>query len=625
MTFYSGGLPIVARLAGRHARRFGIPAPGLTILAMAALCALSAPPAVGQSAPDSATACPDGRITSIFIDNHSIFDVDQAGGRNPLRWAYRLANALHVNTRRSFIRRELLFHKGDCFDPLLLAESGRILRSYGFIAHADVFAVDQDGGAKHVVVDTQDEWTTRVDMGVSFDGGLQIEGVRVTEENLLGRGVLASVFLKQRKERQDIGARIGFPRLFGTRMDFSTGAGRTRNGSFADELLSYPFVGEVGRVALRQSYRRRDELFQYSAGLGRDYSHVLLPLVDERFEVSVAGRLGQPGNLTLFGFGVSRERLKFNEFPGSVELVTQGDFGNPTPAPLDIAETLAGQVRATSTTRVNLMLGQRNVRFRRMRGLDALKGDRDVQLGTDFGLTIGKSVDVLTSSTTPSRNDLYTRFRAFAGFDPGSSLILTNLGFDGRRSFSGNGSREGWRDVIGEFDLYTYLRTRALPSHTVFARLSASGGWSMDTPFQLTLGGRDGVRGFLEEAYPGARRVLATVEDRVYLGWPMPDVFDLGLSLFADAGRTWDGGTPFGRSSRWKGTVGFGLRLGFPAGTRGVTRLDLAFPVGGGGSGPIFRVTLFERLGVVFGFSEDQLRRSRRMTIGPDSFVQTGG
>ncbi len=592
---------------------------------MAVLWAAAAAPAAGQDAvADTTAVCPDGRITSIFIDNHSIFDVDQAGERNPLRWAYRLANTLHVNTRRSFIRRELLFREGDCYDPLLLAESGRILRSYGFIAHADVFAVTQDGGDKHVVVDTQDEWTTRVDMGVSFDGGFQIEGIRVTEENLLGRGVLASVFLKQRKERQDIGARIGFPRLFGTRMDFSTGAGRTRNGSFTDELLSYPFVGEVGRVALRQSYRRRDELFQYSAGLGRTYSHVLLPLVDERVEVSLAGRLGQPGNLTLFGFGLSREKLEFHDFPRSVELVTQGDFGNPTPAPADIAGTLAAQVLPTATTRVNFMMGQRNVHFRRMRGLDALKGDRDVQLGTDFALTIGKSLDVLTSSSTPSRNDLYTRFRAFAGFDPGSSLVLTNLAFDGRRSFSGDGAREGWRDVIGEFDLYTYVRTGALPNHTVFARLSASGGWSMDTPFQLTLGGRDGVRGFLEEAYPGARRVLATVEDRVYLGWPTPDVFDMGLSLFADAGRTWSAGTPFGRSSQWKGTVGVGLRLGFPAGTRGVTRLDLAFPVGGGGSGPIFRVTLFERLGVVFGFSEDQLRRSRRITIGPDSFIQAG-
>ena len=72
-----------------------------------------------------------------------------------------------MKTRESFVRRELLFREGECFDSLRLAESGRILRSYPFIARADLFAVAQPDGSKHVVVDTQDEWTTKVDLGVA--------------------------------------------------------------------------------------------------------------------------------------------------------------------------------------------------------------------------------------------------------------------------------------------------------------------------------------------------------------------------------------------------------------------------------------------------------------------------
>lgn len=145
----------------------------------------------------------------------------------------------------------------------------------------------------------------------------------------------------------------------------------------------------------------------------------------------------------------------------------------------------------------------------------------------------------------------------------------------------------------------------------------------MNTPFQLTLGGRQSVRGLREEDFPGSRRVLLTVEDRYFVrNWPAPTVFDLGLTLFADAGRVWAGEVPYGVDSGWKGTIGGGLRLGFPTGTRGLARLDLAFPLGMDNTrGPIFRVTLQELLGLRVGFQDPQLQRSRRLTVGPDYFT----
>ena len=144
----------------------------------------------------------------------------------------------------------------------------------------------------------------------------------------------------------------------------------------------------------------------------------------------------------------------------------------------------------------------------------------------------------------------------------------------------------------------------------------------MVTPFQPTLGGRRSLRGLDEESYPGERRVLFTLEDRYFMHWPAPSVFDLGVTLFADAGRVWAGEVPYGADSGWKGAVGGGIRLGFPSGTRGLARLDLAFPVGAGATGgPIFRVTLFELLGVSSGFADPQLEWSRRLAVGPDFFT----
>jgi hypothetical protein len=565
---------------------------------------------MAQEEADPPTQCTAGRITHVFVDNHSIYDLDQMEGIGILRGVYELANMLHIKTRDGFIRRELLFAEGDCYEPYLLEESGRILRGYGFIARADVFAVDQPDGNKHVVVDTQDEWTTRVDIGVSVDDGLQLERFSVTEENLLGQGILGAVFLRQRKERKDLGARFELPRVFGSRTDVSFAAGQTRDGSFIDETIAYPFVGEAGRFALRQTYRRRDELFPYAAGNDTaGFSHLLLPYLDDRVEVSVAGRLGKPGSLTLLGFGISRQTL---------------DYGNPTPAPASAADLVFAQVHDASTTRLNFFIGQRNLRFARARGLDALNGDRDLQLGTDVGLTLGRSVDVFSTRDLGATDDLYTRLRFFAGHDPGTSFLFFNAGVEGRRVFSGGRNGTGWRDVVGEADLYGYVRSRRMPGHTFFARISAAGGWSLDAPFQLTLGGREALRGLNEEDFPGSQRLLLTLEDRIFVRWPAPQLLDMGLTLFAEAGRVWAGEAPFGADSGWKGAMGVGLRLGFPAGTRGVARLDLAFPLGmDNRRGPVFRVTLFEALGLTNGFEDSQLRRSRRITVGPDYFVAT--
>ena len=574
-----------------------------------------------SQAVDSATVCETGRISNIFVDNRSIYEIDKVP--DGLRWFYRLANRLHITTRESFILREVVFEEGDCLDLLLLEVSGQILRTYPFISTADVYPVAQPDGTYHVVIDTQDEWTTQFDLGVSFDQGLQLERLNLTEENLLGRGVLAQVFLRRRREQRDAGLRFRQPRLFGTRTDAHFGLGRTRVGDFLEQEFTYPFVGEVGRFAGRQIYNRRDRVFTYSAADDPEITHTLLPYEEEWAEISVAARFGRPGQLTLFGVGLTRERVEFAGFPGDVEVAIDNDFGNTVPASAAVHDAVAAQTQARAATRMNLMFGQRNLRFERVRGLDALDGELDIRLGTDVGLTVGRSVSALSPGGVPTPDDLLGRVRIFAGHDPGNSFVFAHFAAEGRRLRDGD---HGWRDVIGEFDLYSYLRSEKIPGQTLFLRASGSGGWSVETPFQLTLGGRNAVRGFFEEEAPGARRMLLTVEDRVFLKWPAPDLLDFGFTLFADAGRVWAGDVPYGVDSGWKGALGFGLRIGLPARTRALTRFDLAFPLGGTTTqGPVFRITLFELLGIGPGLADVQLERTRRSRIGPDFFVTERG
>jgi hypothetical protein len=175
-----------------------------------------------------------------------------------------------------------------------------------------------------------------------------------------------------------------------------------------------------------------------------------------------------------------------------------------------------------------------------------------------------------------------------------------------------------WRDVLADADFSLHLRSSDQPTNTVFFRASVGGGWDTALPFQVSLGGRQGVRSLAEDRYPGGRVVRFTLEDRIVFPWPT-NTADLGFTFFGDLGRVWPGDVPYGVDSGWQAALGFGLRIGLPYRARHIWRTDLAFPVGPSSGKPIFRVSVeLNALRSTF-FTPDVLR-SRRFTVGPETF-----
>jgi len=615
--------------AKRAARR---PSAGVAPLRVALFALAACAPCVAVPSTVAAQEpppCERGRISFVFIDNHSVFDTDEMREGTRFLWVYEVANTVHMDTDRDFIQDEILFEEGDCYDPEILAESERLLRRHGFIAQVDVYGLLQADGSWHVVVDTKDEWTTKLDVRFQVDQALEFRGADITEENLFGRGHLAGFFFRERDEQRDIGARLFTPRLLGTRLDAQIEGGRTRDGSFFEQELFYPFVGEVGRFAGREVFLRRDDLFPYAVGEpglegAPDATHLLLPFERELVEVTVAARIGRPGNLTVFGLGVSDETLDFPDFPGGLRVARSGDFDGSDATSDGVEDRIRPQTLHRSGTRVNLLFGQRNIRFVQRRGLDALRGVQDVEVGTDFGLTVGRSIGALTADEDEPTS-LYTRLRAFGGFATHSFVGNVSLAAEAQNLLSGGEAGTGWRNELLELDGLFYWQSTER-RHTVLAQVSGAGGWNTTLPFQLTLGGPQGVRGYSDRDFPGARRLVFTIEDRLYVPWPFPEVFDFGFTGFADAGRMWAGDVPFGQTTDWRAAIGAGLRVGFPAGTRGVGRIDVAWPLesGGGLRDVILRITFTDLIGLGAGLRDHQLQRSRLTKIGPDVFTPSG-
>jgi hypothetical protein len=589
--------------------------PGFFVAVLYALLFAAPPFASGASA----QACPQGRISHIFINNESVFDTSEMSDGATLLWLYDFANWVHAQTDEDFLAAELLFAEGDCLDEELLAESERLLRNLNFIASAMVFPVPQEDGTVHVVVNTRDEWTLQISLRARFEEGFEFAGLDITEENLMGRGIGLTGFWRQRREDKQVGGSLRTERFLGTRLNASLRAGETRVGPFFAQSFFYPFVGEVGRLAGLQNFSRSEALFAYSVEADPTYTHVVIPFRDERAELTFAKRFGESGHLTVLGGGISYESLEFTGLDQGVEVVRNKNFAQREVAPVEYTARVAPQMKALKVGRINLMFGQRFLRFTPRRGLDALRGVQDVATGVDLALTLSKSVGVLTPGGDEDVNDAFGRIRVFGGWAPGGFVFNSTVNLEGRRvSESSGGVGPPWRDVLAEFDLLGYWKPDESSAHTVFGRVSTGSGWNVEIPYQLTLGGNQGVRGYSLDRFPGGRRFLASLEERLYLGSPGGDALDLGMTLFGDIGRVWAGKVPFGQDSGWLASVGAGLRLGFPAGTRSVIRIDVATPANGPDafSALTFRVSSSEILGLRTAFEDAQIARSRRSRIG---------
>lgn len=560
--------------------------------------------------------CPEGRIDRIFVDNHSIFDPSSLPEDGRIRWAYDLANSLHMRTREEFIRDQLLVSEGDCYDPLLVDESARILREFRFIAGADAYGVHQPDGTRHVVVDTHDEWTTKLGLSVRFDEGLQFEGAFLVEENLLGRGIALGTFFTKRDERRELGAFAEVPRLRGSSWDGRVAVAATRIGERLEQEFVHPFRGEHPGVGFRQALSHHRDLFSYVLPPDHEFSHVVVPVQEERGEVALARRSGQRGDFRVLGGGISYERVDPAGLE-SVELVRDERYGSRLPAPPAVTDPLRPQLRTRKAFRMNVIGGVRRIRFVERRGLDAVRGLQDLPLGREVLLTVGRSMGPTGRDLPP---DFLARLNSFRGLEMGQdALAFFSLSAEGRLREGSGASASRWRDILAETRAVTYWQPSGVGGPTLVLHAQGQGGWHTDAPFQLNLGGPDGVRGYSETDLPGGRRAIVSAESRWPLDAPFSEVLDLGTTLFVDVGRIWAGDAPFGSDSGWRTAAGAGLRVGFPAGSSRVIRIDVALPTDPGvPRRPILRISAREWLGLLGDTRNLQLLRSRRSGITTD-------
>lgn len=546
---------------------------------LAALGAQDGPP---REATARANACQYGPVSRVDIRNNSLFAPKDIEGHR-FDWALGLANWVHIRTRADFLRKEMLVKEAGCFDPQAVDESVRLIRDLDFIARVEVQRRLLPDSTWSLRVETWDEWTTQLGLDFDIENAFQFKGFFVTEKNLMGRGNRLSFRYRNFRERDDRSLTFSTGRFLGTRTNASVAAGTTRTGGFFRQDLSYPFVSESGRFSLLSHVQFEDREQSYLTGDHSGISHLLLPLADLEGYARLGRRYGVPGALTVVGGEVE---WLHRTVSGPARQVVQGDFEGATTAPDSLAALLAPQDDPDSFLRVGATVGLRRLRFATARGLDRVSGTQNVAIGSELLFTAGRALETWGTSAGYT----YGRVDGFVSGMGGPFLANTQFRAEGRVLDSATEGMSPWRDLSLRGRGLLYIQPGVTATNTFVAGLRFNLRGNVDQPYQTALGGEEGVRSYREDEVPTSTTLVAFAEHRINLPWLHP-VVDIGLTFFGDIGRGWADDVPFGIDTGWRKAIGGGIRVGFPAGSGSVTRIEFAWPVGGPdqGRGPVFR------------------------------------
>lgn len=230
----------------------------LSVLSFLCSAAQAAPPVPGQ------------KIDRIVIDVYDVFETDDPAEDTTL---YTLANSIHIRTREAIVRRELLFAAGDPYDPDLIAETERNLRSLPFIRRAEVTGYVSSTGTLSVMVRVYDAWTLQPVFDLKRSGGATDMKFGLSEENVLGYGKTLSVEYGKNGHADTRDFHWADRQVLGTRLRWDLLAKDSPTSREYAARLERPFFASIARFSYGVTGRYADtpvQTYANEALLGDD-------------------------------------------------------------------------------------------------------------------------------------------------------------------------------------------------------------------------------------------------------------------------------------------------------------------------------------------------------------------
>jgi outer membrane protein assembly factor BamA len=484
-------------------------------------------------------------IANIDIDIRNIFDEKDPREASDL---FRLANRLHVRTKRSTIQAQLLFAAGDKYSARKLAETERALRLLTYVYDAHIVPVRYADGKVDVRVITKDVWT--LSPGISFGraGGSNATSFNLQDTNFFGWGKTVQVSRGSTVDRTSNTAAWSDPNVFGSHWTAAAAYVASSDGTERSVQVAEPFYSLDAPHSVKITAVGFDRTVpRYNRG------YIVDKFDDDQSSYELSGGLSSglvDGWTRRLLFGVRYDRSIFR----------------PAPLTATPAKVLPND-RTLSYPFVGFDILEDN--YKKVGDENEIGRTEDLYFGTEVTGSVGLS----NSAFGADRTALMLAAKALKGFDlpADQQLFLTG-------TFSTRVEDSRARNLIADGGAKYYWRWHE--DCLLYAAVSGTVTDSLDPELQLLLGGDNGLRGYPLRYESGTSRALVTVEQRFFTDWYPFRLARVGAAVFADVGRTWGSGVIGNSAPGLLRDVGFGLRLGNTrTGLGNVLHVDFAFPL----------------------------------------------
>jgi hypothetical protein len=484
-------------------------------------------------------------VGNIDLDVRNIFDESDARERNGL---FRLANHLHIRTKRATIRAQLLFASGEKYSARKLAETERALRLLSYIYDARIVPVRYAGGKVDIKVITKDVWT--LSPGISFGraGGSNSTNFNIQDSNFLGWGKGLQVSHGSSVDRTSDTVSWSDPNVLGSKWTAAAAYVDSSDGSERVVQVAHPFYSLDTPWSTKITAVRFDRTTtRYNLGERVDQFN------DNESSYELSGGVSNgliDGWTKRLTFGMRYDRSLFLPTPGTSMPARQLPPDRTLSYPFvgfDILED----------------------KYKRVGDENQIGRTEDLYFGTEVSGDVG----LADSAFGADRKAIMLVAKLLRGFELSELQQLFVTSNVSTRIEDGRA-----RNLIADSGAKYYWRWR--PDWLLYAAFSGTVTDSLDPELQLLLGGDNGLRGYPLRYESGTSRALLTVEQRVYTDWYPFRLVRVGGAIFADVGRTWGSGVIGNSDPGLLRDVGFGFRLGNTrSGLGNVLHIDFAFPL----------------------------------------------
>ena len=489
------------------------------------------------------------RIGSIEIHVDDVFDLDNPKENGAL---FRAVNYLHVNTRETTIRPQLLFKSGDLYMRHLLDETARNLRARNYLVDADVevTAFHAETNTVDLRVWVHDNWTLKPGASFSHSGGENRSGLQLEDANLLGTGKNLSVNYVNDVDRETLKFAYLDQNVLSTRWEMQARYQQATDGGLRGLTLVHPFYSLDTRwsAALDMfDQKRTDRTFLNANVIDQYQTRLNFIEVQGGWSSGLHEQGEQPGWVQRWSLGFTRDQQRFSVDPqlGTSQLPANKNMQYPW-----------------------LGFSWLEDRFRVTRNRDQIARTEDVYMGGALSLRFGYAAESLGADRNAAILGLNLQ-NAYQLHE--RHIIYINAGLNGQHQ------SQAWRGTIYTGGLrYDWQQDH---DHILVVKFNHARILNPDESQQLYLGSDEGLRGYPLRYRIGDQRSILIVEQRAYTDWQILRLLSVGGVAFVDVGHIKSGDSLVSGVRRTFADAGIGLRLGNIRSSGGeVFHFDLAYP-----------------------------------------------